>query len=345
MKDKYFEDVELVIDSIKNINNLYYKSILITGASGMICSSVVEILLYLNEKRNANIKIFLAGRNKERMCNRFALYEEGEDFTFIQYDATKNDFKNDFKFDYIIHGASNANPNMYKTQPVETMLANVVGLNALLDFAVNNNVKRVLYISSSEVYGNKDELDPYDENDYGYLDILNDRASYPSSKRAAETLCVAYSNEYKIETVIVRPGHIYGPTILKSDNRASASFTRDVIEGRNILMKSAGSQLRSYCYTMDCASAILSVLLNGENKNAYNISNKNSIVTIREFAEMLASLTGNKIEFERPTDADVKSFNLMSNSSLTSQKIEEIGWEAKFDLETGCRHTIKLIKE
>lgn len=117
--------------------------------------------------------------------------------------------------------------------------------------------KRLLYVSSSEVYGNKTGNQPYKEKDYGYVDILNQRACYPSAKRAAETLCTAYGQEYGLDTVIVRPGHIYGPTITETDSRASAQFTQNAIEGEDIVMKSAGMQMRSYCYVLDCAYPIL----------------------------------------------------------------------------------------
>ena len=131
------------------------------------------------------------------------------------------------------------------------MLANFMGLDCLLKSAVKNKSNRVVYISSSEVYGSKLKDQPYQESDYGYVDLLNPRSCYPSSKRASETLCSAYTSEYGLDTVVVRPGHIYGPTITDTDDRASAQFTRCAVEGKDIVMKSAGTQLRSYCYVLD----------------------------------------------------------------------------------------------
>ena len=177
-------------------------------------------------------------------------------------------------------------------------------------------------------------------NSYGFVDILNPRACYPSSKRAAETLCAAYKKEYGVDVVIIRPGHVYGPTMTDTDNRASSQFPRDVKAGKNIIMKSAGTQLRSYCYVLDCATAILTVLLNGESGEAYNVSNKNSVVTIREMAEAFAEVGGKKLIFEEATKAESASFNLMQNSSLTSEKIEALGWSAQFDMLSGARRTL-----
>ena len=215
----------------------------------------------------------------------------------------------------------------------------------MLDYARKVGSQRVLYISSSEVYGKKEEQRPYYENDYGFVDILNTRACYPSGKRAAETLCAAYKAEYGIETVMVRPGHIYGPTIIPSDSRATAQFARDVISGRDIVMKSDGSQLRSYCYNVDCATAILTVLLKGTAGEAYNISNRNSIVSIRQIAEEMAKQTGRKVIFENPTDEEKKSYNMMDNSSLNSEKLESLGWAAQYSLSKGVQHMLSILME
>lgn len=342
--DEYWQDVKFVSEQIPSLKHLFGSSVLITGATGMICSSVTEILFNLNKKQDAHIQIYLAGRSRERIKERFYCFEEGKDYTFVPYNATSSDSIN-VKTDFIIHGASNADPGKFAKEPVETMLANIIGLNTLLLSAVDKKAKRLLYISSSEVYGRKEESRPYQENDYGFVDILNPRASYPSSKRAAETLCAAYAAEYGLDTVIVRPGHIYGPTITDSDSRASAQFTRKAKAGENIIMKSAGIQLRSYCYTLDSASAILTVLVNGKCGEAYNISNSKSIVTIREMAEALAHAGNVEIVFENPSDLEQKSYNMMENSSLDSFKLESLGWKAITNIEQGSSKTIKYYKK
>jgi nucleoside-diphosphate-sugar epimerase len=341
--EKYWKGLARVVPHIPNLQSVYGKTFFITGATGMICSTVADLLFHLNDAYHANIKIILAGRSKERVEKRFYAFQNEKDYQYVKYDATvSSNLK--LKADYIIHGASNANPGIYVRQPVETMLANLVGLNSLLDSLKENSTARLLYLSSSEVYGQKDNKAAYKEEDYGYLDILNQRASYPSSKRAAETLCVAYNQEYSIDTVIVRPGHIYGPSITESDNRASAQFTRCALAGENIVMKSAGTQLRSYCYTADCASAILAVLINGESGKAYNISNKESVVTISDLAHTLADIVGRRVIYENPTDNEKQGYNLMSNSSLEAEKLEKLGWKAVFNLYEGVKNTIDVMK-
>ena len=79
-----------------------------------------------------------------------------DDFSFVAYDASKTNNYIDVHADYIIHGASNASPDMIVKEPVETMLSNFLGMKYLLDYAKETGAKRLLYISSSEVYGAKD---------------------------------------------------------------------------------------------------------------------------------------------------------------------------------------------
>ena len=343
---KYYcgsEDIDRVLKIIPGISSLRYRSVFITGSSGMICSSVVELLLRINETQNAGIKVYLAGRSQERIQKRFASFKEGQDYYFIQYDATKDELPC-VPTDYIVYGAGNASPHMFRMQPVETMLANLVGLNCTLNMAVRTGTRRFLYISSSEVYGQNKDVELLSEKDYGYVDILNPRSAYPSAKRAAETLCIAYGDEYGLDTVVVRPGHIYGPTITDTDDRASAQFTRAAIRGEMIVMKSPGQQRRSYCYVLDCASAILTVLLNGKKGNAYNISNRNSIISIRGVAEALAKETGTSIQFCDPSDVEKKGYNLMDNAVLDASELEKLQWKGEFDLDEGIQRTVSLLK-
>ncbi len=327
---------------VPNIGKLNGKGVLITGAGGLICSALIDQLMMLNDMYQYNIRVYAAGRNKEKLEKRFLHWKNR--IHFVEYDSTKT-FTSAIPFDYIVHGASPSSPYAYSTQPVETMLANLVGIDNLLQIVKKNGHGRLLYISSSEVYGKKEGSQPYSEEDYGYVDILNSRACYPSSKRAAETLCAAYRKEYGVDFVTVRPGHIYGPTMVDSDNRAASEFLREARQGADIVMKSAGQQMRSYCYVIDCTNAILAVLLNGVSGEAYNISNPQSVVTIRDFAECVAKECDVKVVFENATDSEKASYNLMDNSSLTSEKLAGLGWKGMFDLQAGIKSTLGALKK
>lgn len=343
--EQWLSDVDEVVHILSELATLTNKSILITGATGLICSAVVDIIMRYNEKnKSSEIKVFAAGRSEARFKERFTRYIGKPHLEFVQYDATK-DNKLDIECDYIIHGASNSSPTKYVSEAVETMVDNFIGMKNLLDFARLHGVKRALYISSSEVYGKKENNLPYSEDEYGYVDLLAPRSSYAVSKRATETLCVSYASEYNLETLIVRPGHIYGPTASPKDNRVSSAWAYDVAQGKDIVMKSDGAQIRSYCYCLDCASAILKVLIDGENCHAYNISNPDAIVTIREMAQTLTRSGNVALKMELPSDAEKQAFNPMSNSSLNSDSLLKLGWRGLFDAERGFGHTVVILRE
>ena len=214
----WIADIDKVIEVVPELDELAGKSLMITGAAGLVCSAVVDIIFRYNDTHDKKIQVLAAGRWPEEMSGRFGDLVNRDDFTFVVYDASKTDNVIDVHSDYIIHGASNASPNMIVKEPVETMMSNFLGMKYLLDYAKEQGTKRILYISSSEVYGEKEGTEPYKEGQYGYIDLLKARNSYSVGKRAAETLCASYADEYGVESVIVRPGHIYGPTASPYDN-------------------------------------------------------------------------------------------------------------------------------
>lgn len=342
--DEYYSGINKVIDSNPIISTaIKNSSIFITGAGGLICSTLCDLLLYMNKQFHLNNALYFGARNKKKILERFSEFNEGTDYYYINYDASQK-LDISINFNYIIHGAGNAVPVLFDKKPVETIIDAINGLNEILLFASKNQNCRVIYISSSEVYGKKGDQLAYKEEDYSFVDILNPRACYPSSKRVCETLCSSYFKEYNVDSVIVRPGHIYGPQFTEHDNRAATVFLKDVLKG-DIIMKSKGSQLRSFCNSLDCASAILTVLIKGNTNCAYNISNPKSIATIFEYAECLAKIAGRKIQFENPSDSELKSYNLMDISSLDSTKIENLGWQGVFNLEEGIIHSFKVLNQ
>ena len=341
----WFEDIDKVSQSLPELSELAGKSVLITGAAGLICSAVTDIFIRYNETHDTPIRIIAAGRWPEEMSDRFGEYCNRDYFGYVKYDASKADNKIDVKADYIIHGASNASPKAIVAEPVETMLSNFNGLHYLLNYAKENGAKRLLYISSSEVYGRKSDGKPYKEDDYGYIDLLNPRNSYSVGKRAAETLCASYYAEYGVESVIVRPGHIYGPTASPNDDRISSAFAYAAARGEMLVMKSAGTQLRSYCHCLDCASAIIKVLMKGEPAKAYNISNPDSVVTVRQMAEAIAKAGGVELVTEAASDKEKQSFNPMDNSALEADRLMELGWNGCFGMEDGLEKTIYILEK
>lgn len=341
----YSSDLNTAINSNpKILEKLRGMKIFITGATGLIGSSVIDILLRYNEMFNGKICIYASTHDQEHTKQRFGHCINQDMIQFIPYNSGGHNVLN-FQTDYVIHGAGNAYPGIIQRHSSETLLNTIMSTHELLDYMVKYRGKKMVFISSSEIYGIRMSSEAHCENDYGVIDILNPRSSYAVGKQAAETLCVSYWHERKTPVSIVRPGHIYGPTASEQDNRVSSAFAYDAVQGKGLVLKSDGSQLRSYCYMLDCAMAILTTLVEGEEGEAYNISNPNSIVTIRQLAEAYAREGGVSLNFEAPSKAEKGAFNPMMNSSLNSDKLYHIGWRAVFDFSIGIAHTIQIMRE
>ena len=339
----YIEDIRDALNANPIINSLAGKSIVVTGGGGLIGSAIVDILIEANRQLANPFNIFIAARNKKKIENRYGLLLKNPCVHFLPYDALSS-IDWDSHYDYIIHAASPANPALYIKEPVEVLRANIFGLYNILEYAKKYSVSRVLYVSSGEIYGKKNETRPYMENDYGYLDILTTRACYPSAKRASETLCIAHMQEYGTDVVIARPGNTYGPSATISDNRATNQFARNIINNEDIVMKSSGDQIRTFCYSIDCATAILTILAKGQSGNAYNISNPCSEASIREFAMLMAEIGKKQVIFETASDSEKKSYNMMDDLRFDSSKLKKLGWQGVVGLEKGIRHTLEAIE-
>lgn len=337
--EMYRQDISRVIDML-NMKAFHGCNILITGGLGLICSAVVDVFVIYNEKFDAHIRVYVADINEEFFAVRYGKYSCVQ---YARYDATKP-LEFDFAVDYIIHGAGLASPELYVSKPVETMLSNFNGVLNLLEYSKVHGVKRMLYISSSEVYGNKTTEDAFEEDRFGSININLIRSSYSEAKRASEVLCKSYSSEYGVDTVIVRPGHIYGPTASPRDKRISSEFAYLAAQGKDLEMKSPGLQKRSYCYCIDCACAILTVLLKGQMGESYNIGH-DEVTSIREMAGLLAKAGHVQLKVNEPTEAELKQFNPMNNSSLNNGKIKSLGYRDSFSVQDGLEHTVVILSD
>lgn len=312
-------------------------SILVTGATGLIGSAIVELLIL----RTSKIVVYAGCRSKEKFDERFKQYLPNVNLRFFFIDVI-SPIDSKLSFDYIIHAASNASPSIYVTDPVGTMKGNIHGVVNLLDYGIQHGLRKFLYISSGEIYGEGCQ-NRWHETDSGYMDTMAIRSAYPSSKRASETLCVAYATQYKIETCVARLCHIYGPCFTKNDNRAYAQFISNVLAGNDIVMKSTGEQYRSWLYVADCAAALLYILIYGTSQTAYNIADEMSEVTIAQFARTIAQITGKQIIFDIPSENEVKGSTPIVRAIFDSQRILSLGWRPQFNLFTGLEHTINSL--
>lgn len=334
-ESKTYQEAVGKIASEIQINNV---KILVTGATGLIGSCIIDILLKANNSFEKKNIIYALGRNKEKLKERF-----GTDAAlhFVVQDVTEPIKVEDIN--YIIHAASNADPKSYAIYPVETILTNILGAKNVLDYCRDRKT-RVLFTSTFEVYGKLDQ-DEYAENQYGVIDLNLVRSCYPESKRTAEMLFKSYADEYGVDCVIARLSSVYGPTMKENDSKAHAQFIKNALMDENIMLKSKGSQVRTYCYVMDAVSGILTVLFKGETGEVYNVANESSIVSIAELAYTIAGYAGTKVVYDIPDEIENKGFSKPQNCILKTDKIKKLGWTGRYDLKSGVNETMTILKE
>lgn len=335
----YKEDILDIFNQELTWEKLSGANILVTGATGLIGGCLVEALM-MNPRRDYHV--YASGRNEKRARLRFQDYADSSDFHFVKYDVMQP-LQIDVRFDYIIHAASNASPNFFAQKPVEVIKSNIDGVANLMEYGLKQGMKRFLYVSSGEVYGEGDGRE-FTEDFSGYVNCATPRACYPSSKRAAETLCVSYVAEYGADVVIARPCHVYGPYFTEQDNRVYAQFIRNILRGEDIVMKSTGEQFRSWCYVVDCVSALLHILLKGECGEAYNVADENSNISIRNLAELIASIGGRNVIIESPSVIEKRGYNVVTKSVFSTDKLKMLGWKATTNIKEGLINTISELQ-
>ena len=323
------------------IQRLRNKRILITGASGLIGSTLAELLIGLNRTFGTGLEIWALGRSGKALQERFS---SGVYLHIIEGDVGSIALP-DLNVDYIIHAASPSHPLAYSRTPVEVMKANLLGTINMLELAKRTGA-RLLFISSGEVYGAGNEPDScFREDGYGYIEISDSRSCYPESKRAAETLCASYHAQFGVDTVAARLCHVYGAAITDTNSRADAQFLRNAVNHEDIVMKSPGDQVRSFCYVKDAVTGLLYILLKGRSGEAYNVANRDSAATIRRYAETLAAVSGVRLRNELPSEDESKGYTRVSRAVLDATKLEGLGWVPQYDLESGLRETYAFLLE
>ena len=336
----YVEDLNSII-KIHGFDILYGKSFLITGATGLIGACLIDALM-LAIKNDADITVYAVGRNKEKAATRLGEYYKDKHFCFIEQDV-RQPLPDDINVDYIIPLASNTHPLAYSQYPVETIEINVRGAEYALQKAIKYNAM-VLYPSTVEVYGNARGEDVFTEEYTGQLNLSTARACYTESKRVSEALCQSYVAEKGVKVKIVRLSRIFGPTMLMSDTKASSQFIIKALKGEDIVLKSKGEQFFSYTYVADAVSAMLYVLLHGENGVAYNIANDQCNVHLKDFAQACAEWARKEVIFDLPSEVERKGFSVAMNAILDNAKIKDLGWKPSFNFQQAINRTLDILK-
>ena len=331
------EDIRDFAKTFALAKELKEATFLITGATGLIGSSLIRCLLSLD----VGVRVIAPVRNKAKAESLFKGIDEVEwfecDLISCGFDQIKN-------VDYIVHCASPTNGKYVEEHPVDSYELAVESTRRLLQYSRSHPIKSLVYVSSLEAYGENGEDQIVDESKQFYIDAQNPRSAYPLGKRAAEYLCTAYAMEYAIPAKSVRLTQTFGAGVSKEDNRVYAQFARSVVYGEDIVLHTKGESAKPYCYLTDAVSALLFVLLKGENGEVYNVANESSYISIKDLACFLRDVFNPQIGVRVELTGNM-GYAPVTRLNLSTDKLRSLGWRPRYDLEQMFGRLIKFLSE
>jgi len=311
--------IQAEIDEVLADKNIFWQelkgsTVLVTGATGLIGGALVRVLEGANERYGLNINIIAHMRKTH-----------GDIRSNIDIGA---------KPDYIFHCAAITKSFEMVNNPVEVINVSIDGTRNVLNLAKAAKSKSVVFLSSMKVYGQTEKVEVC-EDDLGYIDLTNPRSCYPESKRLCEALCTAYYKQFGVPVKIARLAQTFGGGVPSTDTRVFAQFARSAIRGEDIVLHTKGKSVGNYCYIADAVRGLLTLLLKGENGQAYNIANPANSMTIRQMAELVANkiCSGNiRVVVKIPDNIKEYGYSQDVGFTLNIDKIKELGWFPKYEL-------------
>ncbi len=332
--NRVYKDISSITDNKEFFVPLEGRSVMITGATGLIGSMMTKVFCDANLKYGLNIRIICQIRDMAKA--------EG------MLGGLEVEFTEDFctPCDYIIHTASPTSSKYFIEHPVETIRASVENTIKVLEEAAKNKTN-VVYLSSMEEYGV-----PYEsgqimtEDKVGIVDHLSVRACYPESKRLCECLCASYASEYGVDVKIARLAQTFGAGQPLTDGRLPMQLARSSCEGRNIVLHTEGKSISNFVYLADAITGIMTIMLKGEAGQAYNVCNDKETRSVRNIAELVANdVSDGMISVVIDIPEENMGYAPDAALYLNSDKLRNLGWIPEVSMAEAYRRLIEYIKE
>lgn len=322
------------------------RTVLVTGATGLVGSHLVRSLLWSSRSRDAGVRVVAVVRDRAKAERRFAApLADGAPLTLLDGDVVDFD-AGDGPVHHVVHAAAVTSSSAFVATPVDTIDTTLRGTQRVLDLALAKRVRSMVYLSSMEVYGAPDGSRRISESDFSGIDPMTVRNSYPESKRMAEALCAAYTAQHGVPATVLRLTQTFGPGLAADDSRVFAQFIRSALSGNDIVLHTTGASRRSMLYTADAVTAILTVMLRGDAGKAYNAANEGTYCSVREMAELVARTCGPKAVGVRVElgDAAGRGYAPRLEMDLDTSALRALGWRPTVDLEQMYRRTAASLR-
>ena len=302
--------------------------IIITGGAGFIGSHLCKALL---DQGNEVICIDNLYTGSKKNIEPFL---KNPKFKFVEHDITS---PYEDSADQIYNLACPASPVQYQKDPVFTFKTSVIGMYNMLELA-HSCKARILQASTSEIYGDPLEH-PQKETYWGNVNPIGVRSCYDEGKRAAETLCMDFNRQFKVDVCIARIFNTYGPNMAPDDGRVVSNFIIQSLKNEPLAIYGDGSQTRSFCYVSDMVDGLIK-LMNSTEIGPINLGNQDEF-TIKALASEIIKLTNSKSQIvNKPLPQDDPK-QRKPDITLAKTKLK---WSPALKLNDGLKHTIDYFK-
>lgn len=338
-------DIDIILNNPIDWEKFRNKTVLVTGATGRLGMYIVEAISKANIDWNLNITIIALARSEEKMQRVFGNSLQLPYIHKLIQDITAP-ISWEKEVHYIFHTAGLASPQDFTDMPVDTLWGHVQGMRNVLELAREKKTEKVLYISTVEIYGEWTSNKDIREEDMGIARCDNSRACYPEAKRLCETMLASYEEQYQVKYIGVRLSHTFGPGISLNDGRAFSEFLRNVIEGKDIIIQTDGSAVRTYTYVADAIGAMLLAFTKGK-EHYYNVANLENQISISELAELISRLDvkkRTKVFYRRQSSKKLQYLPFILGI-MNVDRIAELGWRPQVGLEDAFRYTLESFQQ
>jgi len=318
-------------------------NVLVTGGAGFIGSHLCEALVKDNNVICLdNLIAPLSYHNIEVLLQQPNFYfikhdinEPIDPFSFKELDNLKIKFQG---IREIYHLACPTSAKNFEKFKIETLKANSIGVLNVLELAKNFKAK-ILFTSSSVVYGPRDENPYFKESDLGKVNFTGPRSCYDEGKRFAETAFFTYHQVFGLESKVARIFRIYGPKLALFEGEMIADFVLQAINNLPLVIYGNESFDTSLCFISDLIDGLL-LLMKSKEAGPINFGHPQKY-RLAEVAEKIIEMTGSssKIEFKEP----LLFMTPLGLPDISLAK-EKLNWFPVVSLEEGLKRTIEYVR-
>lgn len=300
---------------------------LVTGGAGFIGSNFIRLLLHDDPRSTIiNLDALTYAGNKDNLANI-----NSKNHRFIKGDICNAALVNKLmaKTDVVVHFAAETHVDRSLLDASTFVQTDVMGTYTLLNAAKNHNIKKFIHISTDEVYGSREKGSFTEES------VINPTNPYSATKAGADRLVYSYHQTFNVPVIITRSSNNFGPN--QHVEKFIPLFITNALEDRPLPLYGDGLYKRDWLYVLDNCEAILFLIKTGKIGETYNISAGNERTNISIARQILNHLgkPTSLLHFVKDRVAHDRRY------SISSAKLNALGWKPKRRFQTALEHTIK----